>query len=469
MKQIDQQALTLVEMIKSQHAQLSSDIGPIGNIITLFMHDLVVHFSGILMQRASQGQYKDEVTFPCVDKNYARSPYRQSPVKVDVYRSTGGLKQTVRRFGLSGVAIGEAIPFGYKKHPLIAKTINLFGAYKSDVRTYLSSHKEQVALLNELITEICKTYEIREIDNVWGNWESYIAKHSEGEQKSIRERALIIGTRNNLQNRKLAINYLQQEKEVVAITHGEVSNAVMDEPPFGYSERTLCSTLIDYGEFDCDGVYNSPLITPQRRFFRSSSVAKTLHKPSDNIVLPDRDKCRALYIPTTYCGNNLYGPFHAYEDLEYRRWQKALFNKVSKLELVFKAHPKSRAAPLENVPVEKKQLEDCIYDYDLLVFDYFATGSMLALISDRPVIYCDIGLRRLHEKFARDLNNRCEYVKIDLATPLVEQIEEAFSLLWLSRRPRSNRALGRYWSSVNDRFSWSDLFWNLSAGKIPDQ
>ena len=58
-------------------------------------------------------------------------------------------------------------------------------------------------------------------------------------------------------------------------------------------------------------------------------------------------------------------------------------------------------------------LEECIEDYDVLMFDFFATGAVHAIFSDKPVIYFDIGLRSLNKQFAYDLRQRCTVVNID--------------------------------------------------------
>ena len=147
----------------------------------------------------------------------------------------------------------------------------------------------------------------------------------------------------------------------------------------------------------------------------------------------------------------------------YRRWQCALFGAFA--GLTFKAHPKSRAAPLSGVTVDKRRLEDCIGDYDLLVFDYFATGSMLALVSNKPVIYCDIGLRRLHPQFVRDLKNRCEYVKIDLERELTPQLDDAFAKRWSDAAVRSNEGITPYVLCRQDSFNWVALFRALDKGE----
>ena len=117
--------------------------------------------------------------------------------------------------------------------------------------------------------------------------------------------------------------------------------------------------------------------------------------------------------------------------------------------------------------VEQRLLEECILDYDLLVFDYFATGSLLALMSDKPVIYFAIGLRRLHSGFMEDLKKRCEYAKIDVNQDMREQVRLALSAACSNNKERSNSALVRYTLCDESRFNWLDLFFSTSRGVVP--
>jgi hypothetical protein len=465
MKDVDLQGLTIVEQIKRCHAMLVPDVGPVANIFMVFAHDLVIHFSSILIHRLACEYYTDNVDFPWLNKGYALSPCQMEAEVFQVPEQERSLRIHLRQLSLANIALGEALPFGFHHNRLISRCINLLGSYKPFAKVFLPQRQRQFEALQELLISLCVTFEISGQEAVRYNWERYLLLHTTNKQDVLSEQGLILGTRNNLQNRKLAVNYLQQGKEVVAVTHGEVANAVMDEPPFGYSERTLCSTLVDYGDFDEDGIYNTPWVLPRRKVSRTSISAQAVHRPTDQIVLPRQKQYRALYIPTTYAGNGLYGPFHAYEDVTYRRWQRALFNKLP--ELTFKAHPKSRSAPLKHVNLEERQLEECITEYDLLIFDYFATGAMLALVSDKPVIYCDIGLRQLHPKFLRDVKERCEYVKIDLDYSVGPQLEEAFSGMWAGGVPRSNQAIMRYVRSDGEAFSWFRLFRSSNNCKLP--
>ena len=338
-------------------------------------------------------------------------------------------------------------------------------AHPPQSELFLPGRATQLTILEELIHDLCRDYDISNRDIVSENWKQYAGFHTTDKQERTWGKGVMIGTRNNLHNRKLALNYLQQGKEVVAITHGEVANSVMDEPPFGYAERTLCTTLIDYGDFDADGQYNVPIFQPRQRFYRSAPVARSIHRPSDNICPPIRQSCRALYIPTTYTGNGLYGPFHIYEDSLYKRWQQVLFKSFPGLTL--KAHPKSRSEPPASLTVERRRLEDCMDDYELIVFDYFATGSMLALVSDKPVIYFDIGLRRLHPKFVRELKSRCEHAKIDLNSDISRQVKATLARFWSGGASQTNTGIAPYALCEESQFSWFGLFKSVARGAPP--
>jgi len=465
LRSIDTDSLGIVSMIRERYETIGQDVGPVGNIYMVFMHDLVVHFTGILMHRVAREYYSDSVQFPWIDKKYALAPFLVDSIGNGYAGRHYSLYSRLRRLPLSRAALGEALPFGYQQDRMVAKLVNLLGSYKPFVQAYLPNRHDQIWDLLDCVSELCRLHGIPNSETVRHNWRRYVDIHSTQQQSVIKERGLLLGTRNSLQNRKLAVNYLQQDKEVVAVSHGEVANSVMDEPPFGYSERTLCTTLVDYGDFDSDGEYNVPLIPPRRLIKRDAPVVRSIHQANSEIRLSTRQFSRALYIPTTYSGNGLYGPFHIYEDAVYSRWQQALFESLPTLTM--KVHPKSRSQPPANVSLEIRQLENCIQDYELFVFDYFATGSMLALMTPKPVIYFDIGLRRLHRMFEQDIKSRCEYAKIDLCGDLSNQVIGALDRFLLEEKTRNNNVIAQYALCQESRFNWLNLLKSVARGVSP--
>ena len=462
MKEIDFQALKIVSAVQEAHASLVQEIEDESSIFLVFAHDLVIHFSSILMHRQAVRRYSGDVKFPFVNRIYAQSPFPLDFEHAANVNASITSKLLVRRLALSRVALGEAIPLGFGREKISAKWLNFLASYQSFTKVFLPRKEWQIDAFKSLVDSLCKMFDISNSKTILSNWEGYIALHTMSTQPVIHQKGLIVGTRNHLQNRKLAANYLQQGLDVVAITHGEVSNAVMDEPPFGYSERTLCSTLVDYGTFTDSGKYNAAWIAPKQTFYRTGALAEKVHRPADDIVFPEKTSA-GLYIPTTYHGNNLYGPFHAFEDASYQAWQKKLFTAIP--GLTFKAHPKSQSKSLEGVRVESRPLEKIMNQYDFLVFDYFATGPMLALMSCKPVLYCDIGLRNLHPDFLEDLKKRCEYVKIDNDDQSSGELAEIIKNQCNQGVVRTNQMMKRYVFCDESKFNLGSIFLALNAGR----
>ncbi|MEK9943195.1 MAG: hypothetical protein VW771_12065, partial [Gammaproteobacteria bacterium] len=359
---VDEHALEIVKRVRNAHEEWCDISNPFGSIFLLFAHDLVIHFSGILLQREAKSEYQDRVRFPFVTRGYARNPFHLDELNEVQPVADGSVKAKLRRLALSNVGLGHAVPIDSTKEWFIGKWINLLGSQKLFTQAFLPRRENQFQAMRAMIDDICAEFEIPQVSIVWDNWLRYLDAHTTSQQPTISENGVIVGTRNHLQNRKLAMNYLQQEKEVVAVTHGEVANSVMDEPPFGYSERTLCSVLVDYGGFDKSGDFNEPWVQPKKKINRNGVLAKYVHRSARLISFKEAPRMKGLYIPTTYHGNGVYGPFHVLEDVVYREWQKCLFDSMS--DLTFKAHPKSVAGIAFEAPLERRQLEDCIGEYD---------------------------------------------------------------------------------------------------------
>ena len=91
-------------------------------------------------------------------------------------------------------------------------------------------------------------------------------------------------------------------------------------------------------------------------------------------------------------------------------------------------------------------MDDCIEEYDVFILDYFATSTVLAMLMDKPVIFLDIGLRRLAAEFLSTLKERCHYVSIDINGNLDDQLYEAmaswdirvYAAVSVLRKPASN-------------------------------
>jgi len=434
-------AIEIYCSLKTEYEVLSQQYGQHGNILGLLFHDLMVHLTCILIQRESFGDYGEGGMFPYVNKNYSFSPYKISSDQVSRHQLTTRISRSLRQFGVIPVSVGEAIPFGHCESSFKQKLFSALTEYKQLEKMYLPGCDDQISFLLETVKSICKNFSIPNIDVVLGNWRNYALSHVTSRQKIVGNKWLIVGTRVDLQNRKLSLEYLQQEKEVIGITHGEIGNTVFDEPLFGYAELGLCSTLVDYGEKRIRGNFNQSLNRVDNVCARSSRTVREVYKSSDCIRNTNGPNTRFLYIPTAYVENYQYAPYRALEDDAYRRWQSYIISEGKSLTL--KSHPKS-IAPVFDVNREERWLENCINDYDVLILDYYSTAATLALVTDKPVIFFDIGLRRLCPEFKDIVRARCYYKEIDFMFDVNSQVRETFSEFSKCEQVWSNKDLPQY-------------------------
>jgi len=442
MEDTDKISTEIFIRIRQDYGELASSISPFGNIFAAFFHDLVVHFTGIIIHRNTVGDYEERVPFPWVNREYALKPFELGPAMFPQQNGSSGLKELVRSIGLVPVAAGQSIPVGSDSGLFTEKILKILMPVSKNERVFIPEYDTQEDKLKHLVFQICHEYEIPNGSDIWKNWAQHLSLHTTRVQKSLSIRGALLGTRNNLQNRKLALNFLQQDKQVVGFTHGELSNHVFDEPVYSYSDRTLCTTLIEYGDFSPECISHPPIIAPEKEICRNSQLVQKYFSPSSAITPVNLAHARVLLIPTIYQQNHLYGPKRSYETLKYYEWHKTLEACIPNLTV--KVHPKTRFSPKFFQPTESRPLEQCIPEYDLLVFDFIASGVALALFSDKPVIYFDIGLRTINPQFKSELEDRGPIYEIDFNQDWDAQVRQALDSLEKSNRTFSNLGLAKY-------------------------
>lgn len=450
--------LSVIDVLDSYEKDIRFKGESLGNIYSVFFHDLVIHFSGILIQRETAGSVRDIVRFPFVGREYALSP---GLIDLNLVRETSAresINTKLRQIRLLSLAIGNSIPLGYKQDYWLSKFLNLFGEFQKPAKVFIDDLGFQLDNLCECIYDICSQHSILNPDSIRRNWIEYVSHHSIKDLIPVESKILLVGNRQDLQNRKLAHNYLEQGKEVIAFTHGEIASTIFDEPMYRYAERGLCSTLVEYGEPPSLEQREEIMIEPKRTLYRNSLVARSIYRPSSNITSKKLDCVKLLYIPTMYVGNHIYGPFHAYPDPVYWEWHSAIFRLLP--SVVFKAHPKSRGSL--NLPgrEENRWLDDCINDYDVLMLDYVATSTALAMLTDKPVIFFDIGLRRAKDDFMRVIKERCHYVTIDINGNLDLQLQGGIASFSSCDCCWSNLNVGKYCLLEKELFRWKDIFFD---------
>ena len=460
MSATDATCYEICEHLRQRYQELATAHGESGNIIGLFFHDLVIHFTGIIIHRAARYSYGDDFMFPWVNKTYAEEPFLYPSEKYPLLRAQKGLKALIKRRGILPVVAGHAVGFGYKQQVSSRKLLKLILHNPDIAEAYLPNLSSQKEYLKSVIDGLCKNYAIGNGAKVWENWNRYIVTNTTDVQRPIPHKGILLGTRQILHNRKLSLNYLQQGKEVVGFTHGEISEQVFSEPIFSYSDRTLCTTNIDYGDFNAKEMPHPVLFAPRQNLRRTSNVLASCYRPNNAIKGLDLSTSKVLFIPTIYQDNYLYGPGHGYESQIYYSWHLAVVRLIRNITI--KVHPKTRWRPTYPCPVEDRYLEDCINEYEVLIFDFFATGAVLAIFSDKPVIYLDIGLRSFVAEFYKDLLNRCHVINIDISESWEEQIRSGLMQLELESKECTNTELSKYALCTTEKLSLGRLIYDVA-------
>jgi len=462
MEDTDKISTEIFIRIRHNYDEIASSISPFGNIFAVFFHDLIVHFTGIIIHRNTLGDYEGRVPFPWVNREYALNPSELGPAMFPRKGGSSGLKELVQSMGLFPVAVGQSIPVGSDSGLLTEKILKTLMPVADNEKVFIPQYGVQQDMLTHLILEICNEYDIPNQTNILKNWGEHLLLHSTTVQKSVPKRGALIGTRNNLRNRKLALNFLQQDKQVVGFTHGELSNHIFDEPVYSYSDRTLCTTLIEYGDFSPKVTSHTPIIAPEKEIRRNSELVRKCFSPNSAIIPVNLVDAKVLLIPTIYQENYLYGPKRSYETLKYYGWHKALEACIPNLTV--KVHPKTRFSPKFLQPTESRPLEQCIPEYDVLVFDFIASGVALALFSDKPIIYFDIGLRTMNPQFQSELEERGPIYEIDFTQNWDAQVRHALDNFQNTSRTFSNLGLAKYSLSEKSEYSIRRTIFDIMCG-----
>lgn len=237
---------------------------------------------------------------------------------------------------------------------------------------------------------------------------------------------LVVGTNSNLFTRALSAGTQNSGIPVISILHGE-ADGLLDEPIFGYGERTFSDYAVSYGTNHMKGDYqfmtapggcNMPLIIPS-----NSDLVRRLYTESDIPAIRDIE-CTFVYVPTSYSRFNTYGPFRALNDVHYASFRRLLASSFNRLFV--KCHPKGDRDFDDGVPDSRRllgSLADAISIADVLVFDYVSTAFIEASASTKPIIYFDLGIRNLSAMGQDFIDKRCIRVKVkDFCEPNLKEM-----------------------------------------------
>jgi hypothetical protein len=423
----DQIALEINNLLRGKYSELSSEFGAYSNIIGIFFHQIMIYATNYILVRQAKEVYSESINFPYLNTEYVKEPFNLSFPKPRDKKSlrtvTHGIISSLisakSKIAYSGISDDLAMQIFFKN---LGKA-SIFQDEFS--QCYLSNVPYQLSYLSGVLSNIGKIVQPKNppifIDNFLKFANSWISSVKPDGLADY----LIVGTNLRLQSRVKSANYLSSGRQVISVFHGEQCTLTHDDLVMGYGELSYCTHLISYGskllEF---GKYNHPLDKSPKIIQRSSKIVENIYKSPNILFAPLSMKTRVLYAPTQLSGANRYGPFRDIDTVLYKKWQETLTR--LDLDITYKPHPKSKVS----VDISAKQivtdwLQDCILDYDFFFLDFISTASALAVATDKPIIYFNLGMMNLSDEAYDDFRQRVFWVDIDLNGNFESQVNAA--------------------------------------------
>lgn len=421
----DQLALDVHDLLREKYNELAKEVGYYSNVVGVFFHQLMIYTTNYVLIKHANETYVDPVEFPFLNTEYVTRPFN---LEFNNQRSMISLKTQLllwvsKLLGGNRKIAYSKVSQGYRFLLKFIGKAQLFVIV--DALCFLREKDHQLMFLRDVLTEVAQIVDANNVDIYVQNFVTYVESLLRDVKPDNLADFLIVGTNLNIHNRINSANYLEAGKQVISIFHGEQCTLTHDDLVMGYGELSYSNYLISYGSHQAEiGKYNKPLYKKPIILQRSSEIINSYYHSSHIPFSALTKQTKVLYAPTQFSGRKRYGPFRDLDTALYKRWQEIVLN--LDLDITYKPHPKSKVAPVVKAQkVETAWLQDCILDYDFYFLDFISTGSALAVATDKPIIYFNLGLMNLSDDALRDFKNRVFWIDIDLDGDLELQILSA--------------------------------------------
>lgn len=438
---------------KCEELLMSKNQNKFDNLIALFYHHInallcsylfSISELNIINKKNAKGLFSNQqkewsISYSQINSNKYNLPTTKRLLKENVKRFFDLLNNPKYKLkdskvflhpGCSSESI-KIVNFLNKKNITISNNIKVF-SNKVNIKLV----DEQLLILKNEISHICNKFNSKDSKIVlsleiiiYNIISKKIKKHVSSKQgPKYKFKFAVLDSLGDLESRKIAMQCRSQNIPVMSLAHGE--SRIMDEPLFGPVELTYCNYYISYGTKSCsslkNGKYTKSLFDDELKIIPSSSnqVFNLFKKNTINKIKNINSK-KVMYVPTSFSGNARYGPFRDIHDIAYLYWQRELIkliqSNLNPKKISIKYHLKSKfnfyLDMLGLEVIKQGNFLDYINKWDLFIFDFPGSAFSLALATDKPVIYFDVGFRNLTKDALIAIKERCIYVKLNPSKP----------------------------------------------------
>jgi hypothetical protein len=237
---------------------------------------------------------------------------------------------------------------------------------------------------------------------------------------------MVTGTLGALRTRLSALNAISHGVPVLTIHHGGQFKTY-DEPYYDLYEGQIPMAKVVYGDIDRQRGLGT--LTRERTlngkptllYARTDAQLRRVTSDEPIPAIGSLSGKSVLYLPTEM-ESGRYGPYRDVHPATYQAWQQRL---IAWLAERTGSAPHVRLHPKRTTQRFKPQgfapaggpMEARLAEADVLVLDYPTTAFSLAAATNKPILFFDIGLRRLQPVALDAVRARCVYAGVDMLDP----------------------------------------------------
>ena len=237
---------------------------------------------------------------------------------------------------------------------------------------------------------------------------------------------LVTGTLGDFRTRITALSAMARGIPVLTFHHGAQS-VIWDEPYHDLHEGSLSDFKVLYGDINLQREVGAVTSSSNLRgyetrlFSRTDKTVQYLRSATPVETLVSLEGKSALYLANQF-ESARYGPFRDIHPSTYLGWQQKLLawlQTQTGTAPEVRLHPKRPSTHFDpqGYFLSDGNLIEAIERADVLVLDYPTTSLPIVIATTKPVLYFELGIRRLFPAVAQAIELRCMTSATDVFDP----------------------------------------------------